>query len=312
MKHRYYFVVFLLCLFTACTQQSQREEKPAPLHRIVLENTGDLKEFFSWQPAHVPLVSAHRGGPAPGYPENAIETFARVLHHTPAIIETDISLTKDSLLVMMHDNTLDRTTTGKGPVSDYTLAEIQELKLVDQEGNTTPYSAPSLPEVLNWGRGKVIYTLDVKKSVPLEMVVEAVEKANAEAYSAIIAYSLRDALKIHELNPELMISLSIQQPSDLERAIEAGLPAGNIVAFTGTSLSDPSLYQYLHEQGIYAILGTLGNLDKKAEARGDHLYRNFIGAGADILATDRPVEAAEALKPMVNVPERLRKYFVVE
>ncbi|WP_017732397.1 glycerophosphodiester phosphodiesterase family protein [Nafulsella turpanensis] len=312
MKYRHYLAVLLLCLFSACTQQSQREEAPVPLHRIVLEDAEDLKEFFSWHPAHVPLVSAHRGGPAPAFPENAIETFARVLHHTYAIIETDISLTKDSLLVMMHDNTLDRTTTGKGPVIDYTLAEIQHLKLLDQEGNITPYRAPSLQEVLEWGRGKVVYTLDVKKSVPFEMVVDAVEEANAEAYSVIIAYSLRDALKIHELNPDLLISLSIQQPADLERAVAAGLPAENIIAFTGTSLSDPSLYQYLHEQGIYTILGTLGNLDKKAEARGDHLYRNFIGAGADILATDRPIEAAEALEPMVTIPERLEKYFIVE
>ena len=312
MKHHRYLLVFLLGLFAACTQQSQREEKPAPLHRIVLEDTEDLKELFSWQPSHVPLVSAHRGGPAPAYPENAIETFARVLHHSYAIIETDISLTKDSLLVMMHDNTLDRTTTGSGVVSDYTLVEIQELQLVDEEGRQTPYQAPSLQEVLDWGRGKVMFTLDVKKSVPLEMVVEAVEEANAEAYSAIIAYSLRDALAIHALNPDLMISLSIQQPADLERAMEAGLPPENIIAFTGTSLSDPSLYEYLHEQGIYTILGTLGNLDKKAAARGDHLYRNFIGAGADILATDRPIEAAKAIAPLVNVPERLLKYFTVE
>ena len=67
-----------------------------------------------------------------------------------------------------------------------------------------------------------------------------------------------------------------------------------MIAFTGTSEPSPDLYKMLHENGIQCILGTLGNLDKSANAKGDQLYNKFILNGADILATDRPLEASKA------------------
>ena len=61
-----------------------------------------------------------------------------------------------------------------------------------------------------------------------------------------------------------------------------------MIAFTGTRLSDVSLYESLHNNDIVAMLGTLGNLDGRAEARGDYLYTEWKKLGIDIFATDRP------------------------
>src|SRR5690606_19762435 len=106
-----------------------------------------------------PLVSAHRGGPAPGYPENALETFDYQLSKQPLIIECDVAMSKDSVLVLMHDAKLDRTTTGTGPLKQYTLSELQKLYLKDHTGTRTRYRIPELDAVLKWGKGRTLFTL---------------------------------------------------------------------------------------------------------------------------------------------------------
>lgn len=71
--------------------------------------------FFRYQPGMPAAISAHRGGgDYEGYPENCIESFAWLANQMPVTIECDIVMTKDSVLIMMHDNTFDRTTTGRG------------------------------------------------------------------------------------------------------------------------------------------------------------------------------------------------------
>src|SRR3546814_11884826 len=92
---------------------------------IEIKTLDDLYKFLTHTDDRVPLISAHRGGPEPGYPENAIETFEKSAKRQPLIIECDIALTKDSVLVLMHDDKLDRTSNGKGYVKDYTFKELQ-------------------------------------------------------------------------------------------------------------------------------------------------------------------------------------------
>lgn len=268
----------------------------APAHRIELKTTDDLYRFLTYDEHRFPLVSAHRGGPGIGYPENAIETFAWRAKSQPLIIEFDIQMTKDSVLVLMHDRTLDRTTNGTGPIKDITFAEIKKLHLKDSEGNLTAYRVPTLDEALAWGRGKVIFTLDVKRDVPYAMVADEVVRQKAEPYSIIITYSADEAALVHNLNPDLMISASIRMAGDLMRLNYRNIPDNRLVAFVGTSEVDKGVYDLLHGHGIMCILGTLGNLDRQAEAKGDDVYLDFVDHGADILSTDRPEEVGAMLK----------------
>ncbi|PRD45435.1 glycerophosphodiester phosphodiesterase family protein [Sphingobacterium haloxyli] len=255
----------------------------------------DLYRFLTYSENRVPLISAHRGGPDIDYPENAIETFQRVASKMPAIIECDIALTKDSVLVLMHDETLDRTTTGGGKVSRYTLAELKELHLKDPAGTVTNYRIPTLEETLRWGIGQVIFTLDVKRNVPYQLVVDAIRKTKSEAYVVIITYSANQAAVVHNLAPDLMISASIKNIEDLIRLNDMDIPDTRLVAFIGTSQADKNLTDLLHQHGILCILGTIGNLDRQAQERGEQVYAEYIENGADILSTDRPFQAAKTL-----------------
>ena len=75
-------------------------------------------------------------------------------------VEIDLALTKDSVLILMHDKTIDRTTTGKGKPSDYTLAELKSFNLRDGLGSKTQMQVPTLEEVLNLTKGKILINLD--------------------------------------------------------------------------------------------------------------------------------------------------------
>lgn len=269
-------------------------------HIFKFEGVEDLYKFLTYSEKRVPLVSAHRGGPDVDYPENAIETFQRVAYKTPAIIECDISLSKDSALVLMHDETLDRTSNGTGKVSSYTLAELKSFQLKDVEGNLTNYQIPTLDEALTWGVGKVIFTLDVKRNVPYRLVIDAVRKAKAAAYSVIITYNADQASLVHNLAPDLMISASIKSKDDLLRLNDRDVPDTRIVAFIGVAQADKALTDMLHQHGIMCILGTMGNLDRQAKENGDQAYAGFIDNGADILSTDRPLQAAKSLAYYIN------------
>lgn len=312
MKSKIYGFLILLLLFSCKKEATVSQYKDTAANdqqRILLATVEEAKDFYTWTSDRIPLVSAHRGGPYPGYPENAIETFEHVLKHTPSVIEFDVALTKDSVLVLMHDNTLDRTTTGKGKVIDHTFEEIRELFLVDNQGNETTFKAPTLDDALAWGKGKTVFTVDIKREVPFEMVVDAIKRHQAEPYAAVITYSVDAARKIHRLHPELMLSVTIRNEEELQRFEESGIPVDRWIAFTGTAERPKEFNELLHQKGVFTILGVLGNLDRSAIARGDQIYAEFVEKGADILATDRPIEAAEAIKEMVPEKSSKKRYF---
>lgn len=254
-----------------------------------------LQSVFEWKADAKPMVSAHRGGPAEGFPENCIETFAQTISKRNMILECDINMTKDGYLVLMHDDKVNRTTSGEGYVDELDLAVIRTLKLKDKNGKITNFSVPTLEEALQWAKGKTILSLDVKKGVPFEKVIDLVEKYEAVNSVTIIVYNANNALKIFELNHNLMISATIRNREEYYRLADAGVPDRNLIAFTGIRERGSSHYKFLHDKGIYCILGTVGNLDRRAERIGDDLYQRLSEKGVDIFATDRPIEVAKAI-----------------
>lgn len=265
-----------------------------PIYNI--QHIDDLYNLFTYEENSYPLVSAHRGGPSKGFPENAIETFANIASQMPAIIECDIRMTKDSILVLMHDETIDRTTTGRGKLSQMNYEETQNFNLMDNEGKETNYKIPTLEFALNWGKQRVIYTLDVKRNVPYAKVVDMIRKTNSEAHTIVITYNANQAELVSRLAPDLLISASVKKAEDLGQLASYDIPDNRIVAFVGVTEPDSTLYQQLQNHGVRAILGTMGNLDRRAEKSGHQIYAELIERGAGILSTDRPLEAYKALK----------------
>jgi len=284
-----FFYSILLVLVVGCRPVPQQSYIPVPRQGLV--------KFLKYSPGFKPMISSHRGGgDISGYPENCLESFEFLTSKIPNIIECDIEITKDSVLMMMHDNSLDRTTTGKGKIIEKNWDEIKDVRLKDNAGTLTTFKIPTLEEVLKWGKNKVIFGLDVKHNTPYEKVVAMVKKLHAQYYCMIIVYDEKQAKKVYELDRSLMISVTIRDLKEYERHQQAGIPDKNMVAFIGTREPNKEFNDFLHKKGICTILGTLGNLDKMALAKGDHLYKGFVNNGADILSTDRMFDAYEAIK----------------
>ncbi len=289
---RAFSIVFLgfLLVFTACRTNTPTS-KSSP--------KGDLSAYFQYEAGREVLISAHRGGKGmDGYPENCLETMQYVQTQIPnAIYEVDIAQSEDGVLLLMHDDALERTTTGTGPVNKQSYADLQKLWLEDDSGQQTQFRIPSLASVLDWAdKEGVILMLDTKRSVDYEDVLAYVEKAEALDNVVMITYSVNAAKKLHSLNSELMLSVSIRNFEELKRMEESEIPTDRWVAFTGTRASPPALFKALHEKGVMCILGSLGNIDRQAKARGPQVYQEFVAQGIDIFATDRPLECYEAVK----------------
>lgn len=256
-----------------------------------------LIEVFKASKGNYPNISVHRGGKGlENYPENCLETLKYVSNKISAIYEIDVAQTKDGKLILLHDNSIDRTTNGSGSVKNITYNELKKYKLRDDYGNTTKFKIPLFSEVLKWSKANnVILTVDIKRSVKQEDVINAIKEANAEDICIIITYDVAQAQSAYKLAPKLLLSVSARNHKEFDHLLETNIPTENMIAFTGTRLSNTSLYKRLHKENIVCILGTLGNLDRQAQARGDRLYKEWKNKGIDVIATDRPFEAYKAI-----------------
>lgn len=142
-------------------------------------------------PAMPVLVVAHRAchNPAPRHgmatsnPENALAGIERCIALGVDVAEVDIRRTRDGYLVLMHDETVDRTTDGHGKVADFSLAEIRALRLRENEGGAgaplTGLHVPTLDEALVAANGRILLNLDVQAGLYVETVA-AVRRAGQQ------------------------------------------------------------------------------------------------------------------------------------
>lgn len=140
------FSLFIFCVLSTCfaAQADRLDEIRAKLFD---PDSGDV------------LVAAHRGDWRNAC-ENSLEAIENAILMGVDIVEVDLARTKDGQLILLHDKTLDRTTTGKGKPEDHTLAEIKKLRLRNGCNIKTIYRVPTLEEALLAAKGRVMLNLD--------------------------------------------------------------------------------------------------------------------------------------------------------
>jgi len=133
-----------------------------------------------------PLVVAHRGG-AGLAPENTLCACARALQLGVDAIEVDVRLTRDGAPWVLHDATLDRTSTGHGPLAQYSAARLAHLDATRlRRGRCPPEPPPSLAQVLALVRGQAALQVELKgdPAVPPALVTAVVATLDAQAAGA--------------------------------------------------------------------------------------------------------------------------------
>lgn len=122
------------------------------------------------------LVAAHRCSWRTA-PENSIQALNDCIEMGVDIAEIDLKKTKDNQLIVMHDKTIDRTTTGKGKPEDYTLEEVKKFRLKAATGHPTRHAIPTFEELLLAAKDKIIVNID--KGYPyFGQAMEIVQRLN--------------------------------------------------------------------------------------------------------------------------------------
>ncbi|MGV3764091.1 glycerophosphodiester phosphodiesterase family protein [Parapedobacter sp.] len=124
-----------------------------------VESIEFLKEELTKPRSNYVMVVAHRGD-WHGAPENSIAAMEKAMDLGVDMVEVDVRQTKDGVLVLMHDKTLDRTTNGAGLVANHTLEEIKKLRLKNHKGKLTKHRIPTLEEAMRFAKGKVLVNID--------------------------------------------------------------------------------------------------------------------------------------------------------
>jgi glycerophosphoryl diester phosphodiesterase len=144
-----------------------------PFLQIGLKNMNpslDLARFAR------PLLIGHRGYPAK-FPENTLAAFEGAIQAGCDMIELDVTLTRDRKVVVIHDDTLDRTTTGKGPVKDHSFEVIKKLDAGSWfDARFAAERVPELSEVMKLTAGRCMLNIEIKESAfEADYPVDAIE-----------------------------------------------------------------------------------------------------------------------------------------
>lgn len=279
------------CILTASSVTAQK------LHKLNFNDVEEMYAYFTYAPGKK-IISGHRGTIERGLPENSVAAMKEVLKHTPAIFEIDPRLSKDGVPVMVHDATLDRTTTGTGKVSDYTWKELKKLRLKDHDGNPTKYRINTLDEMIKWAKGKTVLNLD-KKDLPLEVTAEIIRKHNAYKWVWVTVHNVEQARFYLDKNPNQYLSMHIKDKKALEEFKASGLPYDRMIVYIGPEIKEANqaMYDFFKSKGVMCMISTAPTYDKlPTKAERAEKYRAVFADGATVLESDLPIEVSEAIK----------------
>ena len=256
-----------------CAPAARVQARTPEAHAVRIGSIEELQAYFTYSPDRDIVVSGHRGGMMAGYPENCIESCEKTLSLLPTFFEIDFSFTKDSIPVLMHDLTIDRTTTGKGRVSDYTF----DNKYVNTKGVS-----------------------DRVRRASIDYYIRQLQPGGdwAEYHNIVLSVrSLDEALRYWNSGiRQVMFCVEISSRADFEAYDASPIPWRYIMAYIRTAV-DPRLqevYDLLHARGVMTMTSIVETSDKVKNARDRNTaYLRELLAEPDIIETDYPSEFVE-------------------
>jgi glycerophosphoryl diester phosphodiesterase len=236
------------------------------------------------------LLAAHRGGSLL-WPENSLLAFRNAVALGADFIEFDVHLSKDGEVVVIHDPTLDRTTSGTGPVRDRTVAELKALRLRDRTGALTEETVPVLDEVAAvaaMGKRRMLLEIKVDASRARypgieEKALAILDRHGMAGSTVVMSFDVPTWRRVRELRPDVatcaLYSARMLEPTSLQAELETLRSAG--VRFIGVEHTavDAAAVAQARAAGIGIGAWTVN------DAAG---MKRQIDAGAAILITDQP------------------------
>ncbi len=232
-----------------------------------------LSVFSGHLPAEVKMpvrgVAAHRGA-SDTHPENTLAAFREAIRLGAQMIEFDVALSKDGRLVLMHDATVDRTTNGRGPVSELTLAEVKRLDAGSwKDSQFKNERVPTLDEALAIMPDNLWLNVHLKGGAHLaEKVTERIV-ASERLHQAFLACRAEAARAAKRVDSRVMICNMERQASLLRYVKETIEMKAEFIQLLGSGSVDRAHTKRLRAGGIrvnYCCANETGNVRRLFEA----------------------------------------------
>ena len=228
-----------------------------------------------------PLILGHRGAMGSA-PENTLAAFARARELGADGIELDVMFSKDKRLILLHDDTLERTTNGQGFPTDYTLAELKALDAGRWfDAKFAGERIPTLPETFDVFKPhpSFLINIEIKSDERVDRsladaVVAAIQRNALGAQVIISSFDVRMIQRVRQLAPKLRIAFLYSKPYDFHNLtfpVDALHPHWRLV--------DEALVQQAHARGQQVNVWTVNEPDD---------LRRMIAFGVDAIITNYP------------------------
>lgn len=255
------------------------------------------------------LVVSHRADWR-NAPENSLQAIRNCIEMGVDMVEIDLKKTKDGHLILMHDKTIDRTTTGKGRPEHYTLEELRKFRLRSGAGHRTAHTIPTFEEVMQLCKGKIMVNVD--KGYDYFDEAYAILEKSGTAQQCIMKASLPyervkaehgDILRKMIFMP--VIALDKEGAEDIIDGYMAHMkPVAYELVFSKDTPEIQRLIQKVRTSGAKIFINSLwpelcgGHDDDRAveQQQPDESWGWIIGQGTKLIQTDRPALLIEYLK----------------
>ena len=246
-----------------------------------------------------PVIAAHRGG-AGLWPENSLLGFRSSLGLGVDVLEFDLHLTADGEVVVIHDPTLERTTTGMGAVREARLGDLRALRLKARNGAVTDEAVPTLAEVLALAAGDGVEVMPEIKNGPARARYEGIEEKvlallrsrGMLARATLQAFDRETIRRVRALEPAVRTMLLVGRGRVEQERAQPGDAVGWARAAGATDLGmdhrliDAGVVRAAREGGIRLSAWTVNEEDD---------IRRMAALGVDVIMTDYPDRAKRLL-----------------
>ena len=253
------------------------------------------------------FVVAHRADWR-NFPENSLEAIESAIQMGVDIVELDVHRTADGEIVVCHDRTINRTTNGKGKISELTFDYIRSRYLRAGHGITTRYKMPTLAEALDLCKGRVLINLDKAINYYDQIMEMLVERKMADQVIMKSSKSPEIMKEFFSKHKENMLYMPVINYNTKSWAKHEPLFNGYLttdlpfiayeMCWDGTLKGEKKVFNKVLKSGkrlwINTLWGSLcggnenGYYDDKAVGNEEKIYGKILSYGTSMIQTDRP------------------------
>ncbi|MCA9771804.1 MAG: glycerophosphodiester phosphodiesterase family protein, partial [Myxococcales bacterium] len=237
------------------------------------------------------LAVGHGGSPREA-PENTVPGILAAWNSGADMVELDVRASADGALVLMRDSTVDRTTTGRGFVTDLTLEQLRgfEVHAVRAGGPTT--TIPTLEEALDTVRGRMLCALEIRQA-DMARVIDALHARGAASACLLVTPSLPYAVLAKRMDPEIAVAswaYDWRGVNDLARATRTD------VIFVPNRLDSREVVDLIRALGRKVATSLIGGPDLAGVASPGSVYGASVAFGTSMILTDFVPQVAAFLE----------------